>query len=53
MVFVFNFGIVINCLGVLDGVVGENGIFIVIGGIDEGEVIVVVVLEEVVDDGGD
>jgi hypothetical protein len=40
-------------LGVLDGVLGEDGTFTATGGTDEGEVAVVVVLEEVVDDGGD
>ena len=37
----------------MDGVVGEDGTFTATGGTDEGEVALVVLLEEVVDDGGD
>ncbi|WP_237396810.1 hypothetical protein [Okeania sp. KiyG1] len=37
----------------MDGVVGEDGTFTATGGTDESEVTVVVVLEEVVDTGGD
>ncbi|NER08223.1 MAG: hypothetical protein F6K17_39620 [Okeania sp. SIO3C4] len=40
-------------MGVFDGVVGEDGTFTATGITDESEVTAIVVLEEVVDGGGD